>query len=471
MLNTVPVLSNCYAKLLSKLKKDACLLIFLRYYLKGMPITPHQIEVERIGEYVQRNSCPRRFKLDLDGRKKAKELPFFTRLINPVDPVLQASGSEHEKEWESRLYEAGYTNIITRSGIVGTNISWESFVQSISKLAIKERLFAREVEVSGIIGKFLLRGRMDFVVVDWDGDQPLFKVVECKASRKDRTYHRIQLSIYLALVKQAASAGELIVNGKRLSPDRVQGILVRLSEDGRAEDIPTALPLDLEVEMEDVRRMLDEGGQLHKVCESELEDLTFQIDGKCDSCVMNVYCLPESARTHRLELLGLGAPITRAFIEAGVEDLVSLSNLEPTGKVAELIRRSPTFTGRLDHIIEKARVRLSTLPGGEGFEVAPLSNAGLGLLPEHVIDGRRLVRCYISVNYDYSENRVAALSAHITDSPNRLETRWENRKRLPGVFESVSEGDHGKVRGQDVVLYQPDPGRVITSSTTPRRLS
>jgi hypothetical protein len=421
-----------------------------------MPSELHHIGIERIGEYIQRNSCPRRFKLDLDGRQKAREAPFFTRLLNPVDPVLQASGSLHEAEWEKNLRDADFVNIATRLNVDGPFLRWDEFSASLSQASAGELIYAREVEVQGIIGKFLLSGRMDFILLMWKDGRPHLRVVECKASRKDRTYHRIQLSTYVALVRQAAAAGELSAGGNVLSPNDVDGALVRLTIEGKAEDIISAAPLDLGVEMQDVQRMLEEGGQLCKVCETDLDDLPFQLDGKCDSCVMNVYCLPESARRHRLELLGLSVPVTRAIVEAGVENLEGLASLDPSSETAERIRRAPSFNERLEFVIGKARARLSTLPGGTGYEVIPLTNTGQSGLPEHCIEGQRLVRCYISVNYDYTENRIAALSAHITDSPGRLETRWEDRKRIAGTFE-VLDGNSGPVQGRDVVFYQPTP--------------
>ncbi len=421
-----------------------------------MPPEHHQIEIERIGEYVQRNSCPRRFKLDLDGRKLARELPFFTRLINPVDPVLQASGSRMEREWEKSLSDAGMTSVASKLSLEGPNIPWDAFTRVLGEAKRGDLLYAREVEIHGMIGDFLLRGRMDFLLLSWDGERPLLKVVECKASRKDRTYHRIQLSIYLALVRQAASAGELSISGIRIGQEDVQGFLVRLNDQGRAEDILSAPSLNLDVEMEDIRRMLGVGGQLSKICDSPLADLPYQLDGKCDSCVMNVYCLPEGAREHRLELLGLTSPATRALVEAGVSDLDALAKLDPTGDAARSIRRSPSFNERLESVIEKAKARLSTLPGGGGYEVVPLPDVGLGGLPEHIIEGQRLLRCYISVNYDYSENRVMAIAAHVTNSDGKLETRWEGRERIPGTFERYKD-DYRGVQGRDVVVYQPTP--------------
>jgi len=54
-----------------------------------------------------------------------------------------------------------------------------------------------------------------------------------------------------------------------------------------------------------------------------------------------------------------------------------------------------------------------------------LPNAGQGQLPEHEMAGQRLVRVYLQVDYDYAENRIGALAAHVTTSDHQLLTPFE----------------------------------------------
>ena len=49
---------------------------------------------------------------------------------------------------------------------------------------------------------------------------------------------------------------------------------------------------------------------------------------------------------------------------------------------------------------------------------------GQGQLPEHIIKGERLIRVYLSVDYDYVENRIGALAAHVTKSEGQLHTSF-----------------------------------------------
>ena len=71
----------------------------------------------------------------------------------------------------------------------------------------------------------------------------------------------------------------------------------------------------------------------------------------------------------------------------------------------------------------RARARLHTLPvppgtrAPNGHAVEPIPNTGVGHLPPHDAGGVPLLRVYLAVDYDYTENRVGALAAHVAREP------------------------------------------------------
>jgi hypothetical protein len=79
--------------------------------------------------------------------------------------------------------------------------------------------------------------------------------------------------------------------------------------------------------------------------------------------------------------------------------------------------------------------------------VQSLPNSGRGQLPEYVQQdeegSHRMIRVYLSVHVDYTENRIAALCAHITSSDHRLHTRWIE--------------DEAGQRRPDPTLYEQSP--------------
>jgi len=56
----------------------------------------YSVRVTEIGEFIQHKQCERRFKLEINDRKLAKQIPLGGRFFNPIDPVLQASGKLKE---------------------------------------------------------------------------------------------------------------------------------------------------------------------------------------------------------------------------------------------------------------------------------------------------------------------------------------------------------------------------------------
>src|ERR1043165_1173726 len=76
--------------------------------------------------------------------------------------------------------------------------------------------------------------------------------------------------------------------------------------------------LDLGMEIADISRLLQVNGPFHRIVNTKLESLPYQIEAKCDNCVFNTDCLPESARLRRIELLGIQPGSIRALRDAGI---------------------------------------------------------------------------------------------------------------------------------------------------------
>ncbi|MFA5312015.1 MAG: AAA domain-containing protein [Methanomassiliicoccales archaeon] len=383
-----------------------------------------RIEVNQIGEYVQKGSCARRFKLDLNGRRIANKVPFFTRALNPLDPVLKEMGREREDQWERSLLDDGFEFISSREGS-GDRISWSDFIEMLaSKVVAGKTFFSREVELTGTIGRFDLHGRCDFIVLHWKDGGPRLRIVECKASRKDKTYHRIQLAAYVLMVGELLERDRPVIAGMPLGKDQLEGVVARIDEEDRNEPIMELAPFDLGTEVEDVKHLLSEGGELDRITSADIGSLSYRIDQRCDSCLFSVICLPETARVKGLELLDLDQSSMRVLRANGIKDLCSLSSLDPRSDGALKIRRTPGFSGNLESMVLKARTRMSTLPGedGHGYEVQRLPGLQIGLLPQYEQKDGRLVRVYMAVDRDYVEDRIVGLSAHVTSSDRRIHT-------------------------------------------------
>jgi AAA domain len=404
----------------------------------GVPL----LRVSEVGEFVRHRSCERRFKLESDRRRLARRLPFYERLFNTLDVVLQARGREREDDWAVSLDEQGLADLV--GGRPEDEDSeypdWEQFADAVRACAVGQRGYAREVRLSGQIGIFEVHGRADFLVLTWPNGCPTIRIVECKSSRRDRTYQRMQVAAYRILIRQLLANDPIEIAGHRIGPDQVEAVVARVDEStNENQDILQLEPLDLDMEEADLRRLTAPDGALAHIVDTDLDDLGYQIDAKCDGCVFNVDCLPESARQRRHELIGLSVSSAGALRRAGIATLDDLADLDLDGEQARAARADPALTESLERLVTLARARRTTLPplaaqldphaaqqapGADDYPVQAIPDQGSSQIPPHEQDGERLIRVYLSVDYDYTENRVGALSAHITASTSQISTGW-----------------------------------------------
>lgn len=456
-----------------------------------MSTSPYPLSATEIAQYVRHHSCDRRLRLGYDNRSATEELPFAERLFNSLDPVLQLRGEQLENEWADSLRDEGVYEIEEEanesSPVDGssngaaddssadndsTNISWDHFVDSLADVELGTPVFAREVEIQGIIGTFDVSGRIDFVVLRWEGSEAKLRVVETKSSRKDKTNHYIQVATYKLILEQLIGEG-IYLPGGIIEPEDVEYVVGRVDETtNQIEDILQLDPLDLDSETSDVEELLREGGTFEQVITTDVADidnLDYQLNPKCDQCVFDVHCFSESGRKRRLELLGLSPTAIRAFNEEGIENVDDLADLDLDSPAAHRLRSNQTVREELQAIKARAEARRQTLPGDspdDEYAVEPLPNQGESQLPSHEIDGDRLLRVYLNVDYDYTEDRVVAISAHVTRSDWEVDTPVEynrdsegnwSRNTTPSAVEQNpdNEGETRDLSGEDIVSLQP----------------
>lgn len=183
----------------------------------------------------------------------------------------------------------------------------------------------------------------------------------------------------------------------------------------------------------DINRLIASDGVLKRIVETDLVNLDYQLDQKCSDCTLSVHCLAESARERRLELLGIDSSIVKSLNKVGVKNLDDLAEIDLTGNEASQLQQDISFTENLELLQLKAKTRRRTLPDGDldpdTYEVEQLPRySGKSQLPEHTINGERLIRVYLSVEYDYVENRIGALAAHVTKSEGKLDPKFQQNE-------------------------------------------
>jgi hypothetical protein len=426
----------------------------------------YPVRVTEIGEYIRHDLCERRFKLEFRGRQLANQLPFAARLFNPIDPVLQAAGRRREDELAQELIDAGFSHITRLQYDPGNRRipQWLDFVRALESLTPGQNAFAREVHVQGDLGQFTVSGRVDFLVVYWRNGLPMLRITEAKASRRDKTFHRIQAVLYRMLIRQMIETNPLRINNHELTAREIECSIVRIDrEQNRMQSILDSPPLgDLSQEEADINRLLSPHGPVARIINTPLDELSYKLEVKCDDCVFNVHCFPESSLHRRLELLGIEPSDVRVLRDIGVQTIDALADLDLRSGPARSIESNPSFAQNLQILRTKARARRSTLPRGatdpEGYHVERLPYHGYGQLPEHEMSGEQLIRVFLAVDYDYVEDRLVALSAHVTGSPNQIATRasrddngeWDFD---PIVYEMNEAGNYALLDDRPIVHF------------------
>lgn len=419
------------------------------------------LQVSEIGEYVRFQSCARRAKLSFNRRAEARRLPFYSRLQNTLDVVLRDRGLAMEGAWERQLVDQDY--VCAAQGERDAPVSLEQFLEQIAEIEVGALVFGREIVCAGQIGAFDVEGRMDFVVVMWRDGTPYLRIVEGKASRRDKTYQRMQVAAYLLLVRQAAATGRFSIAGQPLTADRVEALVARVDEDLREpQDILSPPPLDLTSCVEDVSRLLGPHGPLVSAARSDISDLPYRLEPKCDNCVFNVHCLPETGRQRRTQLLGVSQSTCRALAAQGITTIDQLADLDPANAVVGQLRADDGVDEEPLRLIAKATARRKMLPGGrehDGFAVSGLPMSGLSQCPEYNIDGRPLVRIYLNVDYDYVEDRLVSVSAYVVSSTRQIQTPFgetdAGRRPVAGAFEvEQGQADRHPLSGRKLAHFK-----------------
>ncbi|WP_430013333.1 AAA domain-containing protein [Microcystis ichthyoblabe FBCC-A1114] len=431
-----------------------------------------------IAEYIRYQSCDRRFKLKYKDYELAKkDIPFYELIFSTsLDPFLEAEGRKREDEWEKSLKKEGLVDLIQReqNSKEDKSTNWNDFVEKLTNLSVGQKAYGREIGINGKLGEFEISGQIDFVIVFWENEQPKLRLVECKASRKDRTYHRVQVALYRMLLRQLINDNPITINGINLKPKNIECVVVRIDENtNKSQDIIKSEALNLDTIEADINRLIASDGVLKRIIETDLTNLDYQLDQKCSDCTWSVHCLAESARERRLELLGIDSSVVKSLNKVGIQNLDDLAEIDLEGNQAIQLQQDISFTENLELLQLKANTRRRTLPDGDldpgTYEVQQLPKySGNSQLPEHKINGERLIRVYLSVEYDYVENRIGALAAHVTKSEGKLDPKFEQNadgkwRPDPNIKEYLEEGidennkpifKEKELEGEDLIKFK-----------------
>jgi len=254
-----------------------------------------QLSITDIASFVRLQLC-RRYPAFQAGRGERKVREILEQFRTLADPVYQEVGLRSEVAVEDLLKRH---NLRPAPGLLEES-TWPRWLEEVGRAVPGGALYAREVEISGQVGVFSLEGRMDLVLLHWEDGAPKVRVLELKASRRNRSHHYVQLALYASLVKGMPPIwkGQLV---------EVDYLVVRVDPGTMAPEDPLRSPTReekklLEQAIQDVEDLLKKGGLVEEILSGpDPFQIPYTLNARCDACGYNTVCLREAAERRDLE--------------------------------------------------------------------------------------------------------------------------------------------------------------------------
>jgi len=404
-----------------------------------------------IGQYIAFSECPRYFKLRFDDEGEENERA-WNEAFKPLSVLLSGTGDSFEDQTREAIEktvseginaeeEWGFDYDMDDEFSEAFEASRHGFAEVIEEVQSydpgDDPVLLYEAPLCGFIQRWPIGGRADVIAL-WIGENGILNahVLEIKASWKRKSYHQIQSTIYAILLEDLF---ETIGVEYELST----GVIHRETDEEEID--PDNLPtFDLQTRKQDVKRLLSEDGKIADILETDVEDVKYQLNAKCNNCIFNESCFTRAVEEKKTALLGLSIGEQKALERHNIETIEQVArlkeppenlvpweyeNLEPREENRDLVdelANEPAIGGKLDRIIQRAQAMLSEVEEDPEFgreePFAPsYVGAGNGTLPDDdppdwdsiQYDSGEMIRVYLHIEWDYMRDRLVMLSARI----------------------------------------------------------
>ncbi len=354
-----------------------------------------QISPTDLAGFLRTSACPSYLALRLRKDWTAALRERFGLEKQPLDPLLASGGLAFEAAIKAEL-EAGPRPVRDLTGLK----PWQ-----VAELlaTLDEPCILWQVAMEGRVGSVAAYGIADLLVYDPEPEGPRIRVVDVKASAREKVEHRLQVALYVRLLAQMLEGREATLEGAVLC---------------RAEPRLDALvPFDLAL----YDLALDVLTEVYVPRALREEEPFFNLGPRCAGCEFSRVCLRRASEdAGRPALVGeLRDLDLKALHGRGVHTLLELAGLleveggvpcevSDTGQALlstwPLGERLPRVVLRAQAIARRLRLRASDPRCG-------LPRTAASSLPGGPAD---LLRIYVDVAHDYRVGRLYALSALLT---------------------------------------------------------
>jgi len=404
-----------------------------------------------LAQYLSMDSCDRylRFYLykgETEALAKRLSQSGLRLALQPISPLMSELGDRIESQVVNSLSVYGYRVLDL------TNQDCRATLDAIQN-APAGITYLYQAHLSETLNGWLFEGNADLIRVKRGANSAIDLLVgDVKSTRKDKVNHRLQVAVYVMLLKQMAEQAGLSVV-------EYAGTVVRRNPDGALNDPETAQCFDLTPYFAAIDQLTaGEESALARVDQNSLDQLHYYLDQKCDGCLFNPICFVDSDERKDVALVPfLESSEKRVLVENGirtVNDLAALKqipdlkrdeNAPPPerklattpGKEALVKKLSDSWMigAKLDRMVQRsARVLRRLDPEHAPRSLSYFLDSGRSILPDEK-QFPDLIKVFLDAQTDYLEDRIY-LAGALVKGPKGQETIVQ---MTPGVPNEQSE--------------------------------
>jgi len=388
--------------------------------------------VTSLSQYVKMQNCDRFLRFRLAAHEDRALRAKWNVEIQPLTPLLRESGQVFEEAVEAQLAQSG-EQVINLGENSENDISQNDMTLDWLRKASKPVILLQPA-IGGQMGRYSYTGVADVVRLHRDKKKRLHIYIgDIKASRVERTEHRLQVAAYAYLLRGMADAAGIKIESMR-------GGVLTLQDDGSIPELDPDNYFDLDTYITILHHVaIDDDCVVNQVAAKKFDEIDYHLGRHCDGCMYNGLCMHDSAERMDLSLVPyISATEKRTLLEHGVTDLPQLAGLmdlefgdkeagtrtklspSPTGaeKVQELSNIWPVGAN-LSVLIQRAK-RAAKRFDRETPALTYMLSGGYGTLPDPA-EHPNLIRVFFDAQHDYLRDRLYLISALVV-GPNGEKT-------------------------------------------------
>ena len=269
-----------------------------------------------LAQYIRFENCDRflRFRLNPDDEKRL--LKKWGLTIQPLTPLLEASGADFEEDVASQIAQAGEDVV---------DLKDQSVEETIRRIqAVRKPTILLQPSLFGHLGNLETNGRADAIRIERNNRWEFSALIaDIKATRQERMEHRLQVAVYANLIGQ-------MMGDAGISLKEINGAILTIQDDGSIPALNHATPtfeIDTYLSILDRLAVLPDC-RVNQILAQPFEEVFYHLSYKCDGCLYNSICMYDGAEKMDVALTPVISAVgKRVMLEAGIHSLPELADL------------------------------------------------------------------------------------------------------------------------------------------------